>query len=93
MDMVNIPYNINYSIDTQSGLYLYKITLLDEKYKSYIIYKLDFLSGLNTLIEPITIDNPLVFNNQINFYYKENFDINIDYVISSFKTYNVSSDF
>ena len=93
MNMVNIPYNINYSIDTPSGLYLYKITLLDEKYKSYIIYKLDFLSGLNTLIEPITINNPLVFNNQINFYYKENFDINIDYVISSFKTYNVSSDF
>jgi len=91
MNMVNIPYNINYSIDTQSGLYLYKITLLDEKYKSYIIYKLDFLSGLNTLIKPITINNPLVFNNQINFYYKENLDINIDYVISSFKTYNVSS--
>lgn len=93
MNMVNIPYNINYSIDTQSGLYLYKITLLDEKYESYIIYKLDFLSGLNTLIEPITINNPLVFNNQINFYYKENFDINIDYVISSFKTYDVSSEF
>jgi hypothetical protein len=92
MNMVNIPYNINYSIDTQSGLYLYKITLLDEKYESYIIYKLDFLSGINTLIEPITINNPLVFNNQINFYYKENFDINIDYVISSFKTYDVSSE-
>jgi hypothetical protein len=93
MNMVNIPYNINYSIDTNDGLYLYKITLLDEKYKSYIIYKLDFLSGINTLIEPITINNPLVFNNQINFYYKENFDINIDYVISSFKTYDVSSEF
>ena len=84
--MVNIPYNINYSIDTQSGLYLYKINLLDDKYESYVIYKLDFLSGINTLIEPITINNPIVFNNQINFYYKENFDININYVISSFKT-------
>ena len=92
MNMVNIPYNINYSIDTNSGLYLYKISLLDEKYESYVIYKLDFLSGLNTLIEPITINNPLVFNNQINFYYKENLDINIDYVISSFKTYDVSSE-
>ena len=92
MNMVNIPYNINYSIDTQSGLYLYKINLLDDKYESYVIYKLDFLSGINTLIEPITINNPIVFNNQINFYYKENFDINIDYVISSFKTYDVSSE-
>ena len=92
MNMVNIPYNINYSIDTNSGLYLYKISLLDEKYESYVIYKLDFLSGINTLIEPITINNPIVFNNQINFYYKENFDINIDYVISSFKTYDVSSE-
>ena len=93
MNMINIPYNINYSIDTNSGLYLYKISLLDEKYESYVIYKLDFLSGINTLIEPITINNPIVFNNQINFYYKENLAINIDYVISSFKTYDVSSEF
>ena len=93
MNMINTPYNTNYSIDTNSGLYPYKITLFDEKYKSYTIYKLDFLSGINTITEPATIENPLVFNNQINFYFKENFDINLDYVISSFKTYDVSAQF
>ena len=93
MNMINTPYDIKYSVDTNYGLYAYKITLFDEKYKSYTIYKLDFLNGIDTLTEPITIENPIVFNNQINFYYKENIAINIDYVISSFKTYDVSSEF
>ena len=93
MNLINIPYDTNYSIDTNTGLYPYKITLFDEKYKAYTVYKLDFLSGTNTLNEPITIENPIVYNNQINFHFNENFDINSNYVISSFKTYDVSSEF
>ena len=91
MNLINIPYDTNYSIDTDIGLYPYKITLFDEKYKSYTVYKLDFLSGSNTIREPITIKNPIVYNRQINFHFNENFDINSDFVISSFKTYDVSS--
>ena len=93
MNLINIPYDTNYSIDTITGLYPYKIILFDEKYKAYTVYKIDFLSGTNTLNEPITIENPIVYNNQINFHFNENFDINSNYVISSFKTYDVSSEF
>jgi hypothetical protein len=93
LNMINIPYNINYSVDTKSGLFPYKINLNDEKYNSYTIYKLDFLNGTNTLDTPITIENPIIYNNQINFHFKENFDINSDFVISSYKTYDVSAEF
>ena len=95
MNLINIPYDTNYSIDTNTGLYPYKITLIDEKYKykAYTVYKIDFLSGTNTLNEPIAIENPIVYDNQINFHFNENFDINSNYIISSFKTYDVSSEF
>ena len=42
---INIPYELNYNVDTSSGLYPYAIFLKDETYSSHTIYKIDFLEG------------------------------------------------
>ena len=86
----NIPDNINYSVDTSSGLYPYIIQLTNETYADQTIYKIDFLEGaeLNNLL---SIDYPIVYNNQINFTTQENFDINDGFSIAAYKTYDISS--
>jgi len=89
--LTNIPYNNNYNIDTPNGLYPYKILLTDDTYEAYTIYKIDFLSGQNTLTPNITIENPIVYNNQINFYSTQDFDITNQFSICSYKTYDLSA--
>ena len=86
----NIPYDINYNVDTSAGLYPYKIQLTDETYADQTIYKIDFLDGdeLNNLL---TIDYPIVYNNQINFTTKENIDFYHAFSIAAYKTYDISS--
>ena len=68
---INIPYELNYSIDISNGLYPYTISLKDESFYSHTIYKIEFLEGENLLIKQ-SVDNPLVFNNQIQFLSKVN---------------------
>ena len=87
---INIPYNLNYTVDTSSGLYPYAIFLQDETYSSHTVYKIDFLEG-EKILNKISVDNPLIFNNQIEFYSKSNFDINHNFSIDAFKPYNISS--
>ena len=86
----SIPYNINYNIDSVAGLYPYKIMLENESYASSTIYEIEFLEGdnLNTLF---SIDYPIIYNNQIEFFGKEDFDINLDFTINGFKSYDISS--
>jgi hypothetical protein len=86
----NINFDLNYKIGIKTGLYPYKILLEDETYSDQTIYRLDFLEGEN-LLNLISIDYPTVYNNQIEFLAKYNFDINHDYSISCYKSYDISS--
>jgi hypothetical protein len=88
---INIPFDLKYNIDTSSGLYPYAIFLEDEIYASHSIYKVDFLEG-EKILNKITVDNPLIYNNQIEFYSKSNFDVNHEFSINAFKPYNISSN-
>ena len=88
LNQINIPYQLNYSIDTQVGLYQYNIYLTNEIYNAYTIYKIDFLEGYLKM----TIDDPVIYNNEIIFYEKQNFNSN-DFSVASYKTYDVSSNF
>ena len=90
LNLIDIPYEINYSIDINYGLYPYKIIVDDTLFNSYTVYKIDFLNGENTLNNNIIIDDPIVYENQLIFYNKKDFDINHDFVISAYKSYNVS---
>ena len=87
---INVPYELNYSIDTSSGLYPYAIFLEDDTYSTHTIYRVDFLEG-EKILNKISVDNPLIFNNQIQFYSKVDFDINHDFSIAAYKTYDISS--
>jgi len=87
---IDIPYDLNYSVDTSSGLYPYAIFLEDETYASHTVYNIDFLQG-NQILNKISVDNPLIFNNQIQFYSKNNFDINNNFSIDAYKSYDISS--
>ena len=88
---INIPYELNYSIDISNGLYPYTISLKDESFYSHTIYKIEFLEGENLLIKQ-SVDNPLVFNNQIQFLSKVNFDANHNFSILAYKTYDITSN-
>ena len=89
----NVPFNNNYNIDTPNGLYPYIITLTDETFISYTLYQLDFLDDVNTLSTNLTINDPIVYNSQIQFYYNQDFNINSSVNINAFKTYDCSFEF
>ena len=89
----DIPYNANYKIDTKTGLYPYKITIDDENFTAYTLYKLDFLNGENVLDNTLSLDNPIVYNNQIQFYNTKDFDIGHDLNVNAYKTYDCSAEF
>lgn len=93
MSYINIPYNDNYTIDTSNGLFPYIITLADETFISYTLYQLDFLDGIYTLSNNQTINDPIIYNSQIQFYYDKDFNINNDVTINAFKTYDCSFEF
>lgn len=86
----NTPVDIDYKVDTSAGLYPYKISVTDENYIDYTVYKVDFLED-ELLKKIISIDFPIVYNNQIEFFAKNNFDINHQYSICSYKTYDISN--
>ena len=86
----NIPYELNYSIDLQEGLYPYKISLVDETYADSTIYSINFLEGEN-LLSTFSVDYPTVYNNQIDFFAKKNFDKTHDFSIDCFKKYDISN--
>jgi hypothetical protein len=89
----NIPYNNNYSIDTPTGLFPFIITLTDETFISYTLYQLDFLEGIYTLSNNEIINDLIIYNSQIQFYYDKDLDINNDININAFKTYDCSFQF
>jgi hypothetical protein len=87
---IDVPILINYNIDISSGLYPYKIMLTDETYVDQSIYKLNFLEG-EYLLDTLSVDNLTVYNNQIEFFTKEDLNVEQNFSINSFKSYNVSS--
>ena len=87
--LTNIPFDINYNIDTSSELYPYKITLENEIYNTYNVYNINFF--MDKYKYSVPIENIFVNKNQINFYSHENLDIDNNFIISSYKTYNISS--
>ncbi len=89
----DIPYDANYKIDTKTGLYPYKISIDDENFIAYTLYKLDFLNGENVLDNTISLDNPIVNNNQIHFHNNKDFDIGHDLNVNAYKTYDCSAEF
>lgn len=91
MNNIDVPFTLNYNIDISFGLYPYKIMLTDETYTDQSIYRLDFLEG-EYLLNNLIIDYPIVYNNLIEFFTKEDLNIEQNFSISSFKTYNISSN-
>jgi len=86
----DIPYELNYSIDLEAGLFPYKISLVDETYADTTIYNINFLAG-EKMLSTFSVDNPTVYNNQIEFFAKNNFDKNNDFNIDCFKNYDISN--
>ena len=87
---INVPILINYNIDISSGLYPYKIMLTDETYVDQSIYKLNFLEG-EYLLDTLSVDYLTVYNNQIEFFTKEDLNVGQNFSINSYKSYDVSS--
>jgi len=91
MNNIDAPFILNYNIDISFGLYPYRIILTDETYVDQSIYRLDFLEG-EYLFNNLSIDYPIVYNNLIEFFIKEDINREQNFSISSFKTYDISSN-